>query len=427
MKQGINAVVSRRGAVAVGVVAGLFALGACGSAAPADEGSGGAIHKGVTITYAVQSFSHQAIQPIVDEFTKQTGVKVKLESGPATGQDLLTQLVPSFNAGKTPYDVLDADDPAGAALVAGGWLSPLPADVTKAYDADLSAGMKAGQKQWNVVDGKTYRLYHNWDMGYTFVNQPLLAAHGLKAPTTWAELDDNAKALKGAGIYSFADAASKPGLTFVYLAYLTAQSGGDLYKFDDKTRQAFEFAKKLIDDGAFPKDALTWTYDQSNAAYMANKVATMRQWPFFTDVAPANKAWYAPAKATITPPAAGPAGAKTWAGGWGMTVPKASTHKAEAMAFVKYMNSPEVAVKLAQASSFFTPARTSVLTQLGDKGLVKAMKEYSDAGYVTPRPYHPRAAQAETVIDEVGQAYLTGQISLDDAMSRGKQEIEALG
>lgn len=424
---------SHRKAMALAAAAACSAalLTACGgSDAPAEPvgGDGAKIDSDVTITYAVQSFSHDAIRPIIDEFTEETGIKVELASGPSSGQDLLTKLVPSFQSGKSPYDVIDADDPSCAALIAGGWLLPLSEDAYADYEADLSDGMKEGDETWNQKDGEHYRLYHNWDIGYFWVDEPLLKESGVSAPKTWDDVLAMSDELSDKGIFAFADAAAKPGLTFVYLAYLTAQAGGDIYAFDDGTRQAFEYAKELIDAGAFPKDALTWNYDQSNAAYMEDKVATMRQWPFFTDVAKGNKAWYAEEKAVISAPPAGPAGPKTWAGGWGMAIPKASEHPEEAAAFVAYMNSPEVAVKLAQASSFFTAARTSVLDALAPEGgLVAAMKQYADNGWVAPRPFHPQAAQAEAIIDDIGQSYLTGQLSLDEAMDRGRDQIEALG
>lgn len=389
--------------------------------------SGGSGGDGDEITYAVQAFAHDAIKPIIDEFTEETGIKVKLESGPSSGADLLTQLVPAFNSGTSPYDVIDADDPAGAALVAGGWLEPLGDEVTSAYLDDLSDGMAEGHEQWNVKDGNTYRLYHNYELGYSWANESLLAEHGLTAPTTWDEVETVGAALKEDGIYAFGDAASKPGLTFVYLAYLAAQAGGDIYAADEGTREAFEFAKRLIDEEYFPKDALTWTYDQSNAAYMADQLATMRQWTFFNDVAPGNTEWYAPEKAVIVDPPAGPAGSKTWAGGWGMAVPKSAPNKEAAMTFVAWMNEPEHAVELAEASSFFVTARTSVLDTLGGDGIVAALKHYADSGFVVPRPYHPQAAQAETIVDDIGQSYLTGQMDIDEAMEQLASQIDALG
>ncbi|MFC7546768.1 ABC transporter substrate-binding protein [Plantactinospora sp. GCM10030261] len=412
----------RLSALGAGAVAAGPALSACSNGP-----SGGSDGDDKTIVYAVQAFSHDAIRPIIDEFTNQSGITVRLEGGPASGQDLLTQLVPAFNSGTTPYDVVDADDPAGAAFVAGDWFEPLDDALGAEFTDDLTPGMAESMKTWNTKDGKTYRVYHNWEIGYNWLRADVLAAQGLKTPTTWEELVSVGTEVKQkTGMYAFADAASKPGLTFVYLAYLAAQAGGDLYSFDDGTRRAFEFAKQLIDRELFPKEALTWTYDQLNASYMGDKLLSMRQWTFFEGVAEANTGWTKPEKIQVVAPPAGPGGAKTWAGGWGYAVPKASPRKEQAKEFVKYMSSPEVAVRLAEASSFFVTARTSVLDKLGDSGIVKAMKEYSEAGYVTPRPFHPQAARAETVIDDIGQAYLTGQMDLNTAMTEGAKRISAL-
>jgi ABC-type glycerol-3-phosphate transport system substrate-binding protein len=403
----------------------LIAVAGCaGSGGGSEQGGDGGSKE---IVYAVQAFAHEAIQPIIDEFTDETGIKVKLEGGPATGQDLLTQLVPAFTSGTTPYDVVDADDPAGAALVAGGWLEPLGDDATADYLADLSEGMKQSHEEWNVVDGESYRVYHNYELGYYWANEELLSEHGLEAPTTWAEIESVGAELKKDGIYAFADAAAKPGLTFVYLAYMAAQAGGNIYEADAGTKEAFEFAKKLVDEGYFPEDAITWNYDQSNAAYMEDKVATMRQWTFFDGVSQANTEWYSPEKAVIVDPPAGPAGSKTWAGGWGMSIPKASKHIEEAKQFVAWMNQPEIAARLAEASSFFISSRTSVLDAMGESGIVAALKHYSDSGFVVPRPFHPQAAQAEAIVDDIGQSYLTGQIDIDEAMQRLADEIAALG
>ena len=407
-------------------------LAACGtgtasSATASGSSAGGGGSK--TITYSVQSFSHDALKPFLDEFYKQTGITVNLQGGPATDADLLTQVIPAFNSGTSPYDVMDVGDPGCATLSGAGWLTPLDDVLGQPFWDDLTPGMSDAMKTWNQRDGKTYRVYHNWELGYYWINGDMLAKNNLKAPTTWDELVSTGTALKAkTGAYVFADAASKPGLTFVYLAYLAAQAGGQLYSFDDGTRQAFQFAHDLIYKHQIsPKDEVTWNYDQLNSAYMKDQLLSMREWTFFWDVSKGNKAWYAPEKVQIIAPPAGPAGNKTWAGGWGISIPKASPNQESAKKFVQYMTSADVAARLAQASSFFVTARKSILDQLGDQGIVKYMKQYSDAGYVTPRPFHPQASKAESVIDDIGQSYLTNQMDLDTAMSEGKKRIAALG
>lgn len=401
-------------------------LSACGGSGGSSSGSGGGAK---SITYSVQSFSHEALKPFLDEFKQQTGITVNLQGGPATDQDLLSQVIPAFNSGTSPYDVMDVGDPGCATLAGAGWLAPLDDVLDDKFWSDLTPGMTDAMKTWNQRDGKTYRVYHNWEIGYYWMRGDLLAKHSLRAPTNWDELVSVGKEIKAkTGAYAFADAASKPGLMFVYLAYLAAQAGGQLYSFDDGTRQAFQFAHDLVyKHEVFPKEALTWTYDQLNSSFMTDKLLSMREWTFFWDVSQGNKAWYKPEKTQIVTPPAGPAGSKTWAGGWGLAIPKASKKQDAALKFVQYLNSAEVAPRLAEASSFFVTARKSVLDTLGDQGIVKYMKQYSEAGYVTPRPFHPQAAKAESVVDEIGQAFLTNQMDLDTAMAQGKQRIAALG
>ena len=55
------------------------------------------------------------------------------------------------------------------------------------------------------------------------------------------------------------------------------------------------------------------------------------------------------------------------------------------------------------------------------------MKLYSDNNTLVPRPYNPKQADAEVVVDDVGQLYLTKQMSLADAMKTGQERMAALG
>ena len=69
--------------------------------------------------------------------------------------------------------------------------------------------------------------------------------------------------------------------------------------------------------------------------------------------------------------------------------------------------------------------RKSILDVMTE-GLPVYMKLYSDNNTLVPRPYHPKQADAEVVVDDVGQLYLTNQMSLADAMKTGQERIAAL-
>jgi hypothetical protein len=55
------------------------------------------------------------------------------------------------------------------------------------------------------------------------------------------------------------------------------------------------------------------------------------------------------------------------------------------------------------------------------------MKTYGDAGVMKPRPFRTKINDAQSVVDDVFTAYLSGQQSLADAMSAGQSRIKALG
>ena len=70
-----------------------------------------------------------------------------------------------------------------------------------------------------------------------------LAKNHLNVPASWDEVVSTGRKRKATtGMYAFADAAGKPGLTFVHLAHPAAQAGGRIYSSDAGTRRAFQFA-----------------------------------------------------------------------------------------------------------------------------------------------------------------------------------------
>ena len=106
-------------------------------------------------------------------------------------------------------------------------------------------------------------------------------------------------------MFAFGDAAAQPSLAFVFAAYQTSQTDGDLFAFDDGTGRVR--IRKVVDNEYFLKDAIKWDYNQLNAAYMADQLVTMRQWSYFWDVSRADTAWFADDKAVIELPPEGPA------------------------------------------------------------------------------------------------------------------------
>jgi ABC-type glycerol-3-phosphate transport system substrate-binding protein len=279
---------------------------------------------------------------------------------------------------------------------------------------------------WSSYKGQVYRIPLKWSVGFYWVRKDVLDKLGAGVPAKWDDLLNLAPKASAKGMYAFADAASKPSLATVYMAYLCSQTGGKLFDFDTGTRQAFQYAGQLIQAKAFPKAALNWTYDQLNANYMNDQIVTMREWNFFYDVGRANKKWFKADKMEIVLPPAGPAGRGTWAGAWGWSIPKFTSKTSQAKQFLEYITSAELAPKIAKADAACLGPRKSILNAMSGLGVVKAMSDYTKAGVVKPRPFHPNPGQAQAVVDTVVSGYLSGQMSLDQAMSEGKQRIQSL-
>ena len=212
---------------------------------------------------------------------------------------------------------------------------------------------------------------HEFAIGYFWYRKDWFDQEGVQAPKTWEEFIDIGKAYTGNSVSGTLEALTRPALMFVYLAYIAAQAGGNLFKFDEPTADAFQFVYDLIHTHKIlPEESLNVDYTQQNEAYMQDRVAMMRQWPFFWGVSRDNVDWYAEGKAEIALPPAGPAGPKSWWGGWGFSVPKYAPHKEEALDLIRWITSNENAPILARAQSWFVTPRKSILSAMGDEGLV---------------------------------------------------------
>lgn len=389
------------------------------------------VHAQNEVVLAVQEFTHDILNGVLPDFEEATGLTVKLEGGPASGTDMLTKYSTAFAAGNSPVDVFSDSDESSPAFMRAGWLMPLNDIIPQEVWEDFPGSMQGQIENFHSFDGARYRIPHGFEMGYFFTRSDWLEERGLSVPTTWEEMVATGKEYTDmeAGIWGTTDGLTKPALLYVFMAYLTAQAGGEIFAFDERTADAFQFLYDMIHtDQIFPEDALNQDYTAQNELYMDDRVAFMRQWPFFQAVAEGNTEWYAPEKIKIELPPAGPAGAKSWAGGWGWSLPTSAPNPDGAKELIKFLNSNEVAWKLAEQQGFFLTARTSVLDQVDPEvqPIVPALALYSENNVPAARPFHPRIAEAQNVVDDMASLYLTKQASLTDVMQQGQQLIAEL-
>ncbi|MGE5222341.1 MAG: extracellular solute-binding protein [Omnitrophica WOR_2 bacterium] len=394
--------------------------------APTAASAGG----GKTLVLAIQSFAHDALKPVLAEWESKTGNKVTLESGPATGQEMMTKYAPAFQSNTSPVDVLSVDDVSGPAFARAGWLEPLdsviPADTWSDFPESFLPPVD--KDPFHSFDGKRYRVPHEFAVGYFWYRKDWFDDKKVKVPTTWDEFVSLGKEFTQGEVWGTTEGMKKPGLTFVYVAHLAAAAGGNVFDFDEGTGKALQFIYDMIYTNKIMSDSvLTQDYTQQNDLYMKDRVAMMRQWPYFWGVAHDNKAWFKEGMTEIALHPKGPSSNKTWYGGWGFSLVKFSKNMDAAKDLIAFVTNNQNAPTLAKGQSWFVMPRKSILAAMKGESLVPAMQMYTDANALVPRPYHPKQSDAETAVDDISQLFLTKQVSLSDALKQGKDRIAALG
>lgn len=383
-----------------------------------------------TVVLAIQQFTHEILQGVLPEFESSTGLTVELEGGPVSGNDMLTRYATQFASGESSVDLFSDADDSSPTFMRAGWVKPLNDIIPQETWDDFPMSMQAHIDGFLSIEGERYRIPHEFAVGYFFNRQDWLDEKGLSAPATWEELVEFGKEFTDAdaGVWGTTDGLIKPALLYVYIAYLTAQSGGMVFDFDEATGEALQFLYDMIHTHEiFPETALNNDYTAQNELYMGDKVAFMRQWPFFQAVAEGNTEWFDPEKLVISVPPAGPAGSKSWIGGWGFSIPTYAPNPEGAEELIRFLTSKEVAPVLAEQQGFLLTPRTSILEVLDQENpLVQAMSLYAEEDVFAARPFHPRVAEAQTVVDDMASLFLSNQASLSEVLEQGKSLIAAL-
>ncbi|MEU2978415.1 sugar ABC transporter substrate-binding protein [Streptomyces hirsutus] len=243
---------------------------ACGGGSTTDGGSNDSPKE---LTYwasnqgASVEIDKKVLQPELDKFEKQTGVKVKLEVVPWS--DLLNRILTAATSGQGP-DVLNIGNTWSASLQATGALMPWDA---KAFDriggkdrfVDSALGSTGAEGQ----DPAAVPLY---SMAYAlYYNKQMLADAGVDAPpATWDELVAVGKKVSKDGKWGIGMEGSNPSENIHHAFVFAQQHGADFFTADgepDFTNDAAVTAVKQYVD-LMAKDKII---APGNAEYAQNQ------------------------------------------------------------------------------------------------------------------------------------------------------------
>ncbi|HEY6501822.1 MAG TPA: extracellular solute-binding protein [Streptosporangiaceae bacterium] len=260
--------------MAVGAVAAAAALTAAGcSSSGGSSGGGGSSSGGKTTITELDYFTTGGTNTAVTAYNKQfekehPGVTVKREVVPFA--NLITKVLQEASAGDLPNIVM-LDNPNVPQVAATGQLVPLNSEP-----GFSTSGYLKGAISECTYQGKQYCFPIGTNTVGLIYNKKLLDAAGIKPPTTWAELQTDAKTLTKGKTHGIAfDATADEQSTWQLEPFFWSQ-GGNL---DNVNSAAFKDSLQLwvnmVKDGSASKSVLQWGQSPDLIQQFTNKTAAM--------------------------------------------------------------------------------------------------------------------------------------------------------
>lgn len=358
-------------------VAGLAAFGPALSAY-ADDGSTStqaaeATAEGVTLKVMVNTPHVPILTNVVaPAWEKKTGGKLDVT---AVAYDQLTgKQIADVQSRAGEFDLFDYFYYGLGSLVDAGALLDITDWIARQKDLNTRDYLPSIYDTYTLYKGRRYGLPYDGDQHLLYYNTEIFDKHDLNPPTTWDEYYAAAKKITqaGDGKYYGAVVQGQPqalvlGCAFInrlvgYGGNLVAPSGKPTLTSD----AAVAAAQQLIDINPYALPTpLQVGLDASNAAFLSGEAAMIETWTGMAQRAadPALSKIVGKWGAVALPLGGSNKTHRTPLNtGYGLGVSTASSHKAEALAFAKWVTSTsEMLVQTTAPDSAIDPNRKSVL------------------------------------------------------------------
>ncbi|MGW1162220.1 ABC transporter substrate-binding protein [Streptomyces sp. NPDC002519] len=272
-------------AAAVGAVTMSLALAASACGGGSTSG-GGSNDSPKTLTYwasnqgASIEVDKQVLQPELDKFEKQTGIKVKLEVVPWS--DLLNRILTATTSGQGP-DVLNIGNTWSASLQATGALLPWDAKNFdkiggKARFVDSALGSTGAQ-------GKDPAAVPLYSMAYAlYYNKKIFADAGIaQPPATWDELVADGKKIQQKGKQVLGAEGANGAENIHHVFVFGKQHGADFFTADGKpdftndgvVAGVKQYVDLMAKDKVIPAGNAEYAQNQSVSDFAKGKTAML--------------------------------------------------------------------------------------------------------------------------------------------------------
>ncbi len=324
------------------------------SAAPGNATSGSIVWSASPITTTKYGDTRTVL---INAFEKlYPNIHVTLVSAPTNTDTNRATLATEISGGSSTPDVFMGDVIWPAQFGEHQLAVPLSDYLPASYWAKFAPGLVSGA----TYDGKVYGSPLFEDQGFLYYRKDLLAKEGMSPPTTWEQLESDAKTLVSKGLvkYGFVwQGDSYEGLTCDFMEYLT-DAGGTVTNANytkatldsAAALKAVTFMRGLITSGATPAAVTTFQEPQAMSAFADGDAAFLRNWDYAWSDAntPATSSVVGKVGVEPMPTFAGqPTPGYSNIGGWNMYINPHSKNIAADLTFIKFLSSTEAQTILA--------------------------------------------------------------------------------
>jgi trehalose/maltose transport system substrate-binding protein len=306
----------------------------------------------VTITYLDAEGQgipgdHRMISDVLQEFTRETGIRVNDLSTPEDNLSKLDLAMDLLRSGASSPDLYSVDTIWAGAM--GEYLidlQPYFAAEISSEDRDLIESYK--------IQGKLVAMPYNPNVEVLVYRTDLLAEYGYKRPPrTWDELEQMALRIQAgerakgekdfwAFVWSGAITSESEGLTGEGLEWQAAEGGGHIIEPDGTISvnnpnviRAWERAAHWVGWISPPSVVSYTTTDGENKFWVSGKAAFEQEWSFTYEVGAADRPFSDKVGVTSLP--AGKSARVADAGSYGLGISRTSAHPAEAVKLIRFM------------------------------------------------------------------------------------------
>ena len=314
------------------------------------------------------------VKTLVPEFTKETGIDVNLEV--VNYAEMHTKLIPQLVASRGSYSAIVVDFYWVGEFTKAGWLQPLDERIA-ADKFDTSVYVPKMMDLVGKVDGVTYMLpFYNYAMGLLYRTDLLAdaknqadfkAKHGmdLGVPKTWDEYLKQVEFFTKDGMHGVVNQGLRPDpIAMEWSNYLFA-NGGEYHTDDWKATLNTDAGVKAVEQytknvNTFgPVGSASFSFDEAFNVMAQGKAYSYITYNFFRAGIDDPSKSAVVGKVEIMPvPGVSPDKGGSLNGAWGWAIPKSSPNPDVAWAFLKWVESHDIAKKRALQGG--SPTRTDV-------------------------------------------------------------------